>query len=484
MDIYNGGTLNVLTDDCTIENADCGIDIYSGSILNNGNNTLTIKNCRQAGLWGDNTTTPIRNILCDNTSTSSYQNGAISVSGSTSAPRISRVTVKNSWLGLKIGTSTTNPMACVDSSHIQPNTQEGIAVLSNCRVDLNGYNNIYHSSGYKALNNPSTGSIDAQYNYWGSSANPPTWSDIISFPDVVTKTNYVTTPYDSTSVAGVYKRALIAENQKSLYEQAENLETSGYWRGALDIYGNLLTQEKNPGDRQFIILSILRICDNSSHDYSGLRGVVTDELKIASTWQKASLDFILCDLLLREGRPNEARDAYLKKMEDYKGTAMEVEMLTRVAQINGDYLHDKAQAKVYAERAALLNPGQESLRLAYASADMNYNPWQYTDKFKKGTFGLQPEPETAKNIVKEYVTISPNPANPLTTITYSLASPTKVRLDIFAVNGQKVVTLVEGTVSAGVHAVKFDGSRYGSGLYFYRFASDRFTKTGKMMLLK
>ncbi|MDP2983425.1 MAG: FG-GAP-like repeat-containing protein [Candidatus Latescibacter sp.] len=85
---------------------------------------------------------------------------------------------------------------------------------------------------------------------------------------------------------------------------------------------------------------------------------------------------------------------------------------------------------------------------------------------------------------KSYVTVFPNPANLFTTITYSITLPSKVRLDIFSVTGQKVLSLVDGHVSSGVHAVKFDGSQYGSGLYFYRFSSDKFTKTGKMLLLK
>ena len=79
---------------------------------------------------------------------------------------------------------------------------------------------------------------------------------------------------------------------------------------------------------------------------------------------------------------------------------------------------------------------------------------------------------------------SPNPFNPSTVITFKIDADTHVVVDIFSVNGQKVATLVDGSVSAGVHAVKFDGSRYGSGLYFYRLASDRFNKTGKMLLLK
>jgi hypothetical protein len=79
---------------------------------------------------------------------------------------------------------------------------------------------------------------------------------------------------------------------------------------------------------------------------------------------------------------------------------------------------------------------------------------------------------------------SPNPANPMTTVTYSISSSSKVKLDIYSISGQKVATLVDGRISAGVRAVKFDGSRYGSGLYFFRFASDKFTKTGKMLILK
>jgi hypothetical protein len=42
----------------------------------------------------------------------------------------------------------------------------------------------------------------------------------------------------------------------------------------------------------------------------------------------------------------------------------------------------------------------------------------------------------------------------------------------------------DGPVSAGVHSVVFNGSRYASGVYFYRFESAGLKKTGKMLLLK
>ena len=57
-------------------------------------------------------------------------------------------------------------------------------------------------------------------------------------------------------------------------------------------------------------------------------------------------------------------------------------------------------------------------------------------------------------------------------------------LTIYSITGQKVETLVDGFMSAGTHYVPFDGSNFGSGIYFYRFESKGFTKTGRMMIVK
>ncbi|MFA6473167.1 MAG: T9SS type A sorting domain-containing protein, partial [Candidatus Latescibacterota bacterium] len=132
--------------------------------------------------------------------------------------------------------------------------------------------------------------------------------------------------------------------------------------------------------------------------------------------------------------------------------------------------------------AKAINPGSPALRLAYEFAGSSYDPSKFTDVF--GTGAQKQEPEAESKVGTDFVTAYPNPANPQTTISYSLSSPSRVKLSIYNISGQKVATLVDGTVSSGVHAVKFDGSKFGSGLYFYKFASDKFTKTGKMLLLK
>ncbi|MFC1538127.1 BsuPI-related putative proteinase inhibitor [Candidatus Latescibacterota bacterium] len=79
---------------------------------------------------------------------------------------------------------------------------------------------------------------------------------------------------------------------------------------------------------------------------------------------------------------------------------------------------------------------------------------------------------------------SPNPFNPTTTLTFSIASPSHVKLEVYSITGQKVATLVDGYMIAGVHSAVFDGRGLASGMYFYRFVADGFEKTGRMMLVK
>jgi len=83
----------------------------------------------------------------------------------------------------------------------------------------------------------------------------------------------------------------------------------------------------------------------------------------------------------------------------------------------------------------------------------------------------------------------PNPFNPTTKIQFALVKSTKVKLLIYNVLGQKVRTLINGQIDAGVHTVVWDGRNdagqsLGSGVYFYRVQTDKFSKTRKMILMK
>lgn len=84
---------------------------------------------------------------------------------------------------------------------------------------------------------------------------------------------------------------------------------------------------------------------------------------------------------------------------------------------------------------------------------------------------------------------SPNPFNPTTTIYYDILEPCKVRLDIYNVKGQKVKKLLDEVKNSGRHSIVFEardenGKALSSGIYFYRFTTDRYNATRKMLLME
>ncbi|MCK4512616.1 T9SS type A sorting domain-containing protein, partial [bacterium] len=89
----------------------------------------------------------------------------------------------------------------------------------------------------------------------------------------------------------------------------------------------------------------------------------------------------------------------------------------------------------------------------------------------------------------ELAGVSPNPFNPMTTVTYAMPASGHVELAVYNIAGQLVKTLVDGDETAGWHAVTWDGrddngGSVASGVYFARMLADEFTGSTKMVLLK
>jgi hypothetical protein len=83
----------------------------------------------------------------------------------------------------------------------------------------------------------------------------------------------------------------------------------------------------------------------------------------------------------------------------------------------------------------------------------------------------------------------PNPFNPTTTIRYQLPVAAKVKITIYNLLGQKVITLVDEVKQAGIFKTDWDGLNQSgipaaSGIYIYRVQSNGFVSSRKMVLLK
>ncbi len=85
----------------------------------------------------------------------------------------------------------------------------------------------------------------------------------------------------------------------------------------------------------------------------------------------------------------------------------------------------------------------------------------------------------------------PNPFNPKTSIAFTVGGVrgqgpgvSLVHLAVYDILGREVSTLVNGSVSAGRHAVTFDASSLSSGVYIYRLVAGNQAAVRRMVVVK
>ena len=83
----------------------------------------------------------------------------------------------------------------------------------------------------------------------------------------------------------------------------------------------------------------------------------------------------------------------------------------------------------------------------------------------------------------------PNPFNPTTTISYTLHEPARVRLTVYNVLGQEIITLVNAVQPSGTQVIAWDGqdrsgTSMGSGIYLYQLRLADQVQSKAMLLMK
>lgn len=78
----------------------------------------------------------------------------------------------------------------------------------------------------------------------------------------------------------------------------------------------------------------------------------------------------------------------------------------------------------------------------------------------------------------------PNPFNPETKINFLLPKATNVKIKIFNIIGQEIMTLLDEFFEPGIHSVTFNGGNFSGGLYIYKIEADNFIQARKMILMK
>jgi len=108
--------------------------------------------------------------------------------------------------------------------------------------------------------------------------------------------------------------------------------------------------------------------------------------------------------------------------------------------------------------------------------------------YSLGPIGINNQNEVVKDFVlyQNY----PNPFNPVTTLSFYTGKSAYVKISVFDIKGNCTDIIFEGKINIGRHSFTWDGTKFSSGVYFYKLETidpsrgSMFSETKKMVLIK
>lgn len=99
--------------------------------------------------------------------------------------------------------------------------------------------------------------------------------------------------------------------------------------------------------------------------------------------------------------------------------------------------------------------------------------------------------ELENNLLHEYHLEDPypNPANPQANITFSLSTPSHVRLFVYNTNGELIRVLIDSWKNTGTYTISWDGTNEAeetmpTGIYLLKIVTESWTESKKLILLR
>jgi hypothetical protein len=113
----------------------------------------------------------------------------------------------------------------------------------------------------------------------------------------------------------------------------------------------------------------------------------------------------------------------------------------------------------------------------------------YVPNYSEGLFILQNSTIHTKSVPPtdyDFILYQnfPNPFNSQTNIQFSVQSAGSAHIELFNMLGQKVATIFEGIANKGLNNIVLDGTRYASGVYYYKLSFAGYSKIEKLILLR
>jgi hypothetical protein len=153
-----------------------------------------------------------------------------------------------------------------------------------------------------------------------------------------------------------------------------------------------------------------------------------------------------------------------------------------IATLNGTTSHYE---DTYINNASGAGPGVAEYRLK-ANDNVYDSPYTNSLGIRYGTSSEKIIGSYKDVDVKTYNLLQnfPNPFNPSTEIYYQLPNDGNVKLKVYNIMGQEVMTLVNGFKEKGMYSVSFNAVSFTSGIYIYKLEAGNYVQVKKMILTK
>ncbi len=155
----------------------------------------------------------------------------------------------------------------------------------------------------------------------------------------------------------------------------------------------------------------------------------------------------------------------------------------------------------YNPRSATLTAGESiPIEITVTSTDLDTGRYGVTIEFIHNAAGgvtrvpvnldvvneLRPDIVEKSEIVSQWDLAQnyPNPFNSSCVIGYSLKEPSYVKLELFDIQGRRIMNLCDGKFNAGQYKISFNGSALPAGIYVYSLTTAKFSAKRKMLILK
>jgi parallel beta-helix repeat protein len=359
---------------------------------------------------------------------------------------------------------------------------------------MGGYNSLDENSTIDILATSSS-SVSAEYNWWGLDG-PDCYDDGTSY--IYTYNALSQDPNGGSALAKISSSAgdentfnpneIDENNPEELLHLARYNKNLGLYKEALDISEKIIN---NYPETNYAVKAMLLI-----YSISRRSNIINIENycqeKINTKESSAQVKLVSYEILISKymlDKKNELAKARCNDiLNNYQSAESEKYALFNLFLMSYQDESKSAEATEYKSELEEIYP-DDPLTLKAKSLSGENVDWSLAKEAINN-----PSNETTESLIPSEYALHPaypNPFNPSTTLSFDLPEASKVNLEIYNIQGQKVWSSPQNNIefSAGNHSVVWKGvnshgSLLPSGMYFVHFGSGKYHSSQKLLLLK